>query len=407
MTDPATGLILDPSALQQATPPEMTIQVGHLIISEDQVPCRTLVNLVAERFFVTPDLDAIVVVEDDKPAGLVTRSKLFYTLSHRFGRELHGRHPIITIADTAPLVVRDSDLLDSVIDQAFARQPQDIYDEIIVVNDDGCYKGLLSVKQLVLEQSNALSRSMLLEELARTKTQELERINQVKSQFLANVTHELRSPVNAIIGLTELLQLAIESGTAEQVQERLAFMMNTAANLRSVITNILDLSKIEAGKMDVDRQIIDLNQLLVDIAQTTRVLIGNKPVVVKVELPLKPLQIMSDPIKLRQILTNLTSNAAKFTEEGAITIGSMISGNQLSIAVSDTGIGIREEDLALIFTAFSQVEDPSTKMHEGTGLGLTISKNLAKLLGGKITVSSKYGAGTKFNLNLPVDILSE
>ncbi len=400
MTDPATGL-KDSAAQHHITLPQNKVTVGHLIISEDQVPARTLTSNVADRFFVSPDLDAVAVIEDDIPLGLVTRTKLFYTLSHRFGNELHGRHPIITIADTSPLVVRESDLLDRVIDQAFARQPQDIYDEIIVIDADGFYRGLLSVKQLVLEQSGALSRSMLLEEVARTRTLELERINHVKSQFLANVTHELRSPVNAIIGLTELLQLAIESGTPEQVQERLTFMMNTAANLRAVITNILDLSKIEAGKMDVDRLALDLRQLLVDIAQTTRVLIGDKPVAVKVELPQEPLLIMTDPIKLRQVLTNLTSNAAKFTDAGTITIGTAFSDEQLLITVSDTGIGIRGEDLSLIFTAFSQVEDPTAKIQEGTGLGLTISKNLAKLLGGSIAVKSRFGTGTTFSLNLP------
>ncbi|TWJ16870.1 sensor histidine kinase [Geobacter argillaceus] len=377
------------------------IQVGELIASSDRVTPQTIVSEVSDRLFSSPNLEALAVVDGVMPRGLITRTKLFFTLSRRYGNELFAREPIITIADTSPLIVSDNELLDEVIEKAFARSPQNIYDEIIVAKADGTYVGLLSVKRLVLEQSNALSRSILQEEMATTRAKELERINQVKAQFLANVTHELRSPVNAIIGLAELLRLAADKGSMEQVQERLSFMISTATNLRAVITNILDLSKIEAGRMEVAHQTVEVGSLLHEIAETTRVLIGEKPVTVRVLAPAEPVIVCTDAIKLRQIVTNLTSNAAKFTERGSIEMCLDILEERVVIQIRDTGIGIREEDLQLIFSAFGQVEDATTKTHEGTGLGLTISKNIAKLLGGCISVTSSYGNGSTFSLSMP------
>ncbi len=388
--------------MQSITVMENMLLVGELIISNEQTAPQAKVTQVAERFFSTTDLDAIAVIEGKESVGLVTRTKLFFTLFRRFGFELYGKHPIIAIADTTPLIVPETERLDVVIDKALERSPQDIYDEIIVTSPGGAYKGLLSVKQLVIQQSNALASSVLQKEMVSARAQELEKINQVKSQFLANVTHELRSPVNAIIGLAELLRMSADKGSIEQIKERLSFMISSATNLRTVITNILDLSKIEAGKMEVARQEVNAVSLISEIAETTRILLGEKPVTVKTIAPPLPVILHTDPIKLRQILMNLASNAAKFTEFGTIELTLSIHGSSLVIVVSDTGIGIKEKDLHKLFTAFSQVEDAKTKHHEGTGLGLTISKNLVELIGGTISIISTYGKGTTFVVTLPL-----
>ncbi len=388
--------------MQTVTVQENALLVGKLITSDEQVMPQAIVNNVAERFFSTTELDAIALVEGKEPVGLVTRTKLLFTLFRRFGFELYGKHPIIVVADTTPLIVPEDERLDVVIDKALERQPQDIYDEIIVTCPKGLYRGLLSVKQLVIQQSNALATSVLQKEMVSARAQELEKINQVKSQFLANVTHELRSPVNAIIGLAELLRMSADKGSIEQIKERLSFMISSATNLRTVITNILDLSKIEAGKMEVAHQEFNAVSLISEIAETTRILIGKKPVSVEVTALPVPVMITTDPIKLRQILMNLVSNAAKFTESGRIEIMLSILGSSLVIAISDTGIGIKEEDLHKLFTAFSQVEDAKTKQHEGTGLGLTISKNLVELINGTISITSAYGKGTTFVVTLPL-----
>lgn len=378
---------------------DSVLPVGELIVSSDFIAKETIINTAADRFFANRDLEALVVIEDRIPLGLITRTKLLLTLSRRFGYELYGRHPVSIIANDRPLIVNEHELLDSVITKAFSRPAGDIYDEIIVVSE-GTYLGLLSVKNLILQQSSALTRSMLLEELASTRASELEQISQLKSQFMANVTHELRSPVNAIIGLAELLKMAVADGSMELVKERLALMLTCSNNLKATITNILDLSKIEAGKMDVTLQEINIVEILQQVAETTRILLGDKPVSVTLSLPADTVTFSTDPIKLRQILTNLTSNAAKFTNTGSIDISLEMIVNGIEIQVRDTGIGVKEDDLQHIFTAFGQAEDATTKTHEGTGLGLTISNNLVKLIGGSISVESTYGEGSVFFLTI-------
>jgi signal transduction histidine kinase len=388
--------------MQSVIVQDHAIPVGELITSTELELPQTIVNTVAERFFSTTTLDAIALVEEKKPVGLVTRTKLLFAMFRRFGFELYGKNPILSIADKTPLIVPENKPLHEVIDMALERPPQDIYDEIIVVYPDGSYRGLLSIKQLVIQQSNALANNILQKEIASARAQELEKISQVKSQFLANVTHELRSPVNAIIGLAELLRMAAEKNSMEQIKERLAFMISSAANLRAIITNILDLSKIEAGKMDVVFQTVNASAIVAEVAETTRILVGKKPVSVTVSAPATPIMVTTDPIKLRQIVMNLASNAAKFTESGTIAVTLSIIGNKLEIAVTDSGMGIKEEHLDKLFTAFGQIEDAKTKQHEGTGLGLTISKNFAELIGGSISVSSVFGKGTTFTVALPL-----
>jgi signal transduction histidine kinase len=346
-------------------------------------------------------MDAVALVEGREPVGLVTRPKLLFTLFRRYGFELYERKPIITIADIEPLIIYEGERLDVAINKALDRPAHDIYDEVVVVDDNWHYKGLLSVKQMIIQQSNVLANSIVQKKMASERAKELEKINHIKSQFIANVTHELRSPVNAIIGLAELMRISYEKGYVDQLKDRLSLLMSSATNLRAIITNILDLSKIEAGKMEVIRECFDVVAILREVAETTRILIGSKPVDIEVTTQDSPVFIVSDPVKVRQILINLTNNAAKFTDKGKIILTLSARNNWIKITVSDTGIAIKKHDLNKLFKAFSQLEDAKTKRYEGTGLGLTITKNLLDLLGGSISVSSKFGEGTTFEIYLP------
>jgi signal transduction histidine kinase len=228
-------------------------------------------------------------------------------------------------------------------------------------------------------------------------------MNQLKSQFVAHVTHELRSPVNAMIGFAELLKIANERGNSEQINKRLSLVISCATTLRALITNILDLSKIEAGKMEVTNEPFDVTALLSDIADTARVLVANKPIDVEMAAPTTSFIISSDPIKVRQIVMNLVSNAAKFTIQGKILLAFTANANRFEISVSDTGIGIRRENLDRLFAAFSRIEEGKTAIQEGTGLGLTISKNLSEMLGGTIRATSTFGKGSIFTVSLPYE----
>ncbi|MDI6727592.1 MAG: HAMP domain-containing sensor histidine kinase [Thermodesulfovibrionales bacterium] len=378
-----------------------SLHVGKLITSNECVPPSTAVRYVTDKFFNSAQMDAVALVEGREPVGLVTRPKFLFTLFRRYGFELYERKPIITIADVEPLMIYEGEKLDVAINKALNRPARDIYDEVIVVDDNWHYKGLLSVKQMIMQQSNTLANSIVQKKMASERAKELEKINHVKSQFIANVTHELRSPVNAIIGLAELMRISCEKGYVDQLRDRLSLLMSSATNLRAIITNILDLSKIEAGKMEVIYERFDIAAMLREVAETTQVLIGNKPVDVEATTQDNPVFIISDPVKVRQILINLTNNAAKFTDKGKIILTLRTRNNGIKITVSDTGIGIKESDLSKLFTAFSQLEDAKTKRYEGTGLGLTITKNLLNLLGGSISVSSKFGKGTSFEVYLP------
>jgi len=381
---------------------EHSLSVGNLVTSRKYVPPHTSVARVAEMFFNSSSMDAVALVECREPVGLATRSKLLFRLFRRFGFELYGRKPVISIADAEPLVIYEDERLDVAIDTALDRPADNVYDDVIVVNNSGNYTGLISVKEMVIHQSNALANSLIQKEMATEKAKDLENINRIKSRFIATVTHELRSPVNAIIGLTELMKISYEKGRIEQMRDRLSMLMSSSTYLRSIVTNVLDLSKLEAGKMEVVDERFDVASILREVAATTRILLGNKSVSVEVSSHDGPVFIVSDPVKVRQILTNIANNAAKFTERGRIVMTLGCEGKGIKISVSDTGIGIKEANLKKIFEAFSQLEDSGTRRCEGTGLGLAITRSLLTLLNGSISVSSKPGEGTTVDIHLPI-----
>lgn len=376
-------------------------RIGTLITSKEHIAPGILVKHAADRFFSEGRPDALAVVECNEPVGLITRNKFLMKLFRAYGYELYGRRPVISLTDTTPLFVDAEERLDVALDLAMDRPFQDIYDELVVVDSKGCYKGLLSVKELVIRQSHALADSIVQKELANAKASELEKISRVKSQFLANVTHELRSPVNAIISIAELMKISCEKGHIVQLKDRLSLLLSSSASLKAIINNVLDLSKIEAGKMDVIPEKFDAVTELNDVVETGRILIGAKPVDIRLAASEQSVYIESDPVKFRQIALNLVSNAAKFTERGNITVSLETEGDFIVISVNDTGPGIKSEDMDKLFSAFSQIEDTKTKRHEGTGLGLTVTKYLMNLLKGHIWVESEWGAGTAFFVRLP------
>lgn len=376
------------------------VRVGATLTPARTYPPETRVSTVADEFFREPQFDAVAVVEGERPIGLITRQKFLMTVFRRFGWELYARKPIRDVTDLNALVIPEDLPLDEALIRAVGRRPEDVYDELIVVGPGGAFRGLLSVRQMIIQHSQALANILAQRDLANARARELEELTRLKSQFLANVTHELRSPVNAIIELGELLRISAEQGFVGQMRDRLTLLLSSATNLRSIITNILDLSKIEAGRMEVIEEEFDLVPLLEEVAETTRVLLGGKPVDViltaKSEQPMR-----SDPVKCRQVLLNLTSNAAKFTDAGRIEIEQEGISGAAIVRVRDTGIGIAPDDIGRVFEAFTQLEDAKSKRHQGTGLGLTIVRNLLELLGGSITVESEFGRGTRFAVTFP------
>ncbi len=228
--------------------------------------------------------------------------------------------------------------------------------------------------------------------------------NKAKSEFLANMSHELRTPLNSIIGFTELLSKKIPGDLNVKQERYVENVLNSSKFLLNLINDILDLSKVEAGKIEL---IIEKISLPIVIGETITLLkerASKNKVVLKKELDTDLDIIEADKQRIKQILFNLLNNAIKFskTEGGTVFVRTKMDGDTAKISVSDTGIGIREEDLGKLFREFEQVNADITRNYGGTGLGLAISKKLVELHGGRIWVESRYGEGSTFTFELPV-----
>jgi len=363
------------------------------------VPAARRVRAVADEFFARPELEAVALIEAARPVGLLTRGRLLLKLARGFGQELWARRPVSAIADREPLVLPASLSLGAALARALDRPAGTVYDEIVIRDDREGYVGLVPVRELVLEQSVAHARTTAEHEAAVARAADLERLDRLRAQFLAHATHELRSPVNAIAALAETVRLAAGRGDLAAVTERLDLLLRSAAGLRGTVNNILDLSKLEAGRIEVTCARFALAPLLDELAATARLLVGSKPVEVRVDAS-PALTLETDRSKVRQVLLNLVSNAAKFTDEGEIVLAAEDGSLGLRLEVRDTGPGIRAEDLGRLFVPFGQLEDARVKQ-EGTGLGLVIARSMAQLLGGTVEVRSRRGAGSTFALFFP------
>ncbi len=236
---------------------------------------------------------------------------------------------------------------------------------------------------------------------------EAERANLAKSMFLANMSHELRTPMNSILGFTgRLARKQPNESLAERDVTAIEIIDRNARHLLELINSVLDLSKIEAGKMDLALSRFDLLDAIRDVTRRTASLTGAEKLELQMELPNHPILIEADRVKIIQTLTNLLSNAVKYTDEGTVTVAAVRDedeslGPVARVSVRDTGIGIKSEDLGRLFSNFTQLDATATRRVGGTGLGLAIAQQYARLHGGRIDVQSEFGKGSEFTLVLP------
>src|SRR6266849_391963 len=233
------------------------------------------------------------------------------------------------------------------------------------------------------------------------QNREVERATQLKSQFLASMSHELRTPLNAIIGFSDLLAEKTAGHLTDKQGRFVGHVRDGARHLLQLINDILDLSKIESGLLELLRESFSVSETMPEVLSVIRPLAMAKKI--QIEHVGKSLSIYADRVRFKQILYNLLSNALKFTPEGGrVRLESTSDGNLVSISVSDTGIGIRPEDQQLIFEEFRQAGETTRGVKEGTGLGLAITKRLVERQGGTIRVESELGKGSCFTFTLPV-----
>ena len=236
------------------------------------------------------------------------------------------------------------------------------------------------------------------------KNLELAEASRMKSAFIANMSHELRTPLNAIIGFTGALLMKLPGPLTVDQDKQLNTIRASARHLLSLINDILDVAKIEAGKVTLAVERVQCQDLLHHTSDTLRPLAAQKGLALTLELPDEPIVIDSDKRALTQIIINLVNNAIKFTDKGAvkISLAQRMDGAQLltEFSVADSGAGIRPEDQSKLFQAFSQLDSTSTRHAEGAGLGLYLCQNLANLLGGNLYFNSEFGNGSTFTLAL-------
>jgi signal transduction histidine kinase len=249
----------------------------------------------------------------------------------------------------------------------------------------------------------AIENVRLFEEI-QDKSRQLEEASKHKSQFLASMSHELRTPLNAIIGLTEMMVTNAARFGTEKAAEPLNRVHRAGTHLLGLINQVLDLSKIEAGKLELNPESVNLAPLIDDVVGTARQLAEQNKNRLAVEAQAKLGTLVTDPMRLKQILLNLLSNACKFTKQGEVALRArrIVDGcDWIEFAVADTGIGMTPEQQAKLFEEFTQADSSTAQRYGGTGLGLAITRKLARMMGGDVTVESEPGKGSVFIVHLP------
>ncbi|TMG51101.1 MAG: HAMP domain-containing protein [Chloroflexi bacterium] len=238
----------------------------------------------------------------------------------------------------------------------------------------------------------------------RVNNLQLERANRLKSEFLASVSHELRTPMNAIIGYTKLMLDGLDGEMTAQQQTDLFRVAQAADNLLGLINGLLDLAKIEAGKMELNVEEVNINDVTDEALELVRPHADEKGLQVRALIPLGLPNVWADRARVRQVLANMLANAVKFTERGTVSVAATAAEGWVTVSVSDTGVGISPEAQAYVFDEFRQADSSTTRRYGGTGLGLAISKRLVTLHGGRIWVDSEVGRGSSFHFTLPIRV---
>ncbi len=264
-----------------------------------------------------------------------------------------------------------------------------------------------SVLQILADQVAIAIDNARSFELSQQAVKEMREIDHVKTQFLANMSHELRTPLNSIIGFSRVILKGIDGPITDLQQQDLSAIYNSGQHLLGLINDVLDLAKIEAGKMELSFDEINVADIVTSVMATASGLVKDKDIKLLRQIDADLPVVRADAIRLRQVMLNLLSNAAKFTDEGEIVVNATVQTGpsgypEILVSVSDTGNGISQEDQAKLFQAFSQVDDSPTRKTGGSGLGLSISQQLVHLHGGRIGVHSAVGKGSTFYFTLPI-----
>ena len=388
-----------------------SLTVSELPGFSERVALETPASEVARLFERFADLVGVIVIDEssgrsggDEIVGVLSRAAFLERLSHPFALELFMKRPIAQMADVIdiePQIVAADCGVHEAAGTALHRPASRVFDPVLVADPVGGVR-LLDVHTLLLAQSRLLE---LANATIREAKEAAESASVAKSQFLANMSHEIRTPLTAILGFAE--NLLDQSTSDRERREAVATILRNGEHLLQILNDILDLSKIEAGKLAIERIVVSPARLAADVVAIMRIRADAKGLSLAMQYGSAiPETIDTDPTRLRQILINLLGNAIEFTERGGVELHIRLDTDraepepQLRFDVIDTGIGMTALQQAKLFEAFSQADGSTARRFGGTGLGLAISRQLARFLGGDITVESEVGCGSKFSLTI-------
>jgi len=375
----ATDIMISAPALRSGDKGKAALA---LLSAREDVPCLAVINA------------------DGLPVGMVSRESLMTRLPNRYFHAVHESRPVDLLMDPSPLMVDAEETLDA-IGEKIARDAPDALRTGFLVLREGRYLGIATGLGVLTASLAQGEKRMNEVQVAQALAQEA---TLSKSRFLAAMSHELRTPLNAIVGYANLLREEFEDSGLTQASTDLKAIETASRHLLSLINSVLDISKIEAGLMELQDSYFDLTSLLAEVAGIIRGLAMARGNRFDVKLDCEVERVWSDRAKLRQCLINLVGNAAKFTENGQITLCADDGGpGWIRLSVIDSGIGMTDKQIAKLFRPFSQADESIASRYGGSGLGLAIAKSFVDLMGGDISVESRKGKGSTFRIDLPLD----